>query len=69
MVRLSDYVTPTDAAAIIGCTKGRVYQKLREGDFKNVIVVGKKRVLIDRRECEQVAKSPEKTGRPRKIFS
>jgi len=69
MVRLADYVTPADAAEIIGCTDGRIYQKLRDGDFKDVIPVGKNRVLIGRKECERVAKTPEKTGRPRRILA
>ena len=69
MVRLADYVTPTDAAEIIGCTDGRVYQKLRDGEFKDVIPVGKNRFLIGRKECEKVANSPEKTGRPRKAVA
>lgn len=69
MVRLNDYVTPADAAAIIGCTDGRVYQKLREGEFRDVIPVGKNRFLIGRKECEKLAESPAKTGRPRKAMA
>lgn len=65
MVRFSDYVTPTDAAIIIGCTDGRIYQMLRDGDFRDLLPVGK-RVLISRKEAERIAKSPAKTGRPRK---
>lgn len=68
MFRITDYVTPVGAAKIIGCTKGRIYQKLRDGDFKTAVTVGENRVLIGRRECEKIAKTPEKTGRPRSIL-
>jgi hypothetical protein len=69
MVRLADYVEPAKAAEIIGCTDGRVYQKLRAGEFSDVIPIGKNRFLIARRECEKMAKNPAPTGRPRKAFS
>lgn len=66
MVRLSDYVNPTQAAEIIGCTDGRVHQMLRAKEFKDIIPVGKRRFLIARKEVEKVADSPAATGRPRK---
>lgn len=69
MVCIADYVSPQKAAQIIGCTKGRVYQLLREGNdgpFRDLLLVGKRSVLISRREAEKVAKTPSETGRPRK---
>lgn len=69
MVRFSDYVSPTAAAKIIGCTDGRVYQMLRAGVFRDKIPVGERRVLIARREVEKIANSPAKTGRPRKSLA
>lgn len=69
MVRFADYVSPTDAAEIIGCTDGRIYQMLRAGDFRDTILVGKRRFLIARKEVQKVAKNPAKTGRPRKSLA
>ena len=69
MVRFSDYVTPDKAAEIIGCTKGRLHQMRRAGDLKDLIPTGKNRFLFGRRECEKIAKSPAKTGRPRKALA
>jgi len=67
MVRFADYVNPAEAAEIIGCTKGLVYQLLRAGEFKgHTIPVGKRSVLIDRKKVQKVADSPAPTGRPRK---
>ncbi len=66
MVRFADYISPATAADLIGCTKGRVYQMLRGGDFNDLIPVGKNRYLISRKEIEKVAKNPADTGRPRK---
>lgn len=65
MVRISDYVMPVDAAEIIGCTVGRVYQMLRDDEFRDLLPIGK-RVMISRKEVEKVAASPATTGRPRK---
>lgn len=65
MVRIADYVSPAEAASIIGCTDGRVYQMLRDRDFRDLIPIGK-RVLISRKEAERKAREPAKTGRPRK---
>lgn len=66
MVRMSDYVSPPDAADIIGCTPGRIYQMLRAGDFRDLLPIGKRGKLISRKEVEKVAKQPATTGRPRK---
>ena len=65
MAALAEYVNPTQAADIIGCTEGRVYQLNREGRFKDRLPIGKNRFLLSRREVEKIAKSPAKTGRPR----
>lgn len=69
MVRLSDYVNPAEAAEIIGCTDGRIYQLLRAGEFKRRIPIGKRSYLLLRKDCERIAKTPAKTGRPRKIMA
>ena len=66
MVRLADYVSPSSAAEIIGCTDGRIYQMLRDREFHNLLPIGKNRVMISRKEVERIAHSPAKTGRPRK---
>lgn len=66
MFRLSDYVRPFEAATIVGCTVGRIHQMTRDGEFRDLLPVGKNRVLISKKEVEKVAKSPAKTGRPRK---
>ena len=66
MVRLSDYVRPSKAAEIIGCTPGRVYQKLRDGDFRDVVELDDGSKLISRKECERERDNPADTGRPRK---
>lgn len=65
MTKLNDYLAPTDAAQLIGCTPGRVYQMLRNGDFSDVVRFGK-RCLIGRKEAQKVANTPATTGRPRK---
>lgn len=65
LVCLTDYIAPQDAARLIGCTPGRVYQMLRDGDFKDVLPFGRHR-LIGRKEAEKIAKNPATTGRPRK---
>lgn len=69
MVRFADYVNPAQAAEIIGCTDGRIHQMLRAREFVDIIPVGKRRYLISRKEVEKVAKSPAKTGRPRKVLA
>lgn len=66
MVRIADYVEPVKAADMIGCTSGRVYQMLRNAEFRGLLPIGKNRFLIPRKEVERVAKNPAKTGRPRK---
>ena len=68
MVDLAEYVQPKEAASIIGCTDGRVYQMLRDGDFlpKDLIYLGEKPRLIRRKAVEKIASHPAKTGRPRK---
>jgi hypothetical protein len=66
MVRLADYVSPSKAADLVGCTKGRIYQMLRGGEFRDLIPVGKRSVLIGRKEVEKIANNPSATGRPRK---
>lgn len=69
MVRIADYVTPPQAAEIIGCTPGRVYQMLRAREFRDVLDLGDGRKMIGRSEAEKLAKSPAKTGRPRKTLA
>lgn len=69
MVKLSDYVTPVQAAKIIGCTKGRVYQMLRKGEIPGVLPITERSKLIPRKEAERISKSPADTGRPRKALA
>lgn len=67
MVDLAEYVQPKEAAEIVGCTKGRIYQMLRDGDFRDedLIFLGEKPRLIRRSVITELASSPAKTGRPR----
>lgn len=68
MVDLNDYVQPKTAAAIIGCTNGRIYQMLRGGEFSenDLVYIGDKPRLISRKAVEKIASEPAMTGRPRK---
>jgi hypothetical protein len=68
MVDLSEYVQPKEAAVIIGCTNGRVYQMLRGGEFEetDLIRLGGRPRLISRAAVEKIASEPASTGRPRK---
>lgn len=66
LVRLADYLTTEQAAERIGCTPSRVSQLRRDDQFKGVLVLGPRYVLIPRKEVEKFAKEPQKTGRPRK---
>jgi excisionase family DNA binding protein len=71
MVCLSDYVTPVTAAAIIGCTKGRVYQMINDGEIpkSKLAEIGPRRYLIYKKEAERIKATPAKTGRPRKAMA
>jgi len=65
MVCLTDYISPQDAAQLIGCTPGRIYQMIRGKEFRDVLRFGK-HTVIGRKEAEKVANNPAQTGRPRK---
>jgi excisionase family DNA binding protein len=60
-----NFLTPGEAATVIGCTDGRVRQLLREGKL-----IGKKisqrMWLISEEEARKMRDLPAETGRPRK---
>lgn len=66
MVLNGDFLTPAEAADIIGCTVGRVHQLL-----KSKQLAGKKfserAWAVNRKSAEAYAKLPQTTGRPRKF--
>ena len=66
MVLNGDYLTPAEAAEIIGCTVGRIHQLLKSKE-----VAGKKfserAWAVNRKSAEAYAKQPKTVGRPRKF--
>ena len=64
---LANYASPDEAAAIIGCTNGRIYQLLKAKAFRDVLRIGKRMVLVSKKEAVRIAREPAKTGRPRKF--
>ena len=63
-MKLNDPVTVEDAAAIIGCTKGRISQLVDEGKLEYEYLHGRA-LLIEKKSAQAYAKTPQKTGRPR----
>lgn len=63
-----DAVSVTDAAAIIGCTTGRVRQLLIEGEIRGRKLSEQDNApwLVSKTDAEKMAKKPAPTGRPRK---
>lgn len=72
VVDLSKYVQPKQAAKIIGCTDGRLYQMLRPDERSrwfsgaDLVFIGNRPRLVSKKAAERLAKTPGKTGRPRK---
>jgi len=61
---VENYVNVREAAAIIGCTDGRVRQMLIEGRLSGV-KANERAWMIDRRAAEEIRDSECVTGRPR----
>lgn len=60
-----NFLTSTEAAALIGCTDGRVRQLLRDGELLGK-KIGKRMWLIPEDEAKKIRDLPIETGRPRK---
>ena len=60
---LKEYVDTNEAAAIMGCTDGRVRQLLIEGELPGV-KVNKRAWLAERKAVEKRAKLTQTKGRP-----
>jgi excisionase family DNA binding protein len=60
-----NFLTPTEAAVVIGCTDGRVRQLLRDGTLLGK-KVGERMWLIPEDEAQKIRDLPVETGRPRK---
>jgi hypothetical protein len=63
-----DAVSVTKAAAIIGCTTGRVRQLLLNGELRGKKLDDSEQApwLVSRVDAEKYSKTPTTTGRPRK---
>ena len=59
------YVSTREAAAIFGCTMGRIRQLALAGDLWHQHIHGRA-LVFDRAEVEAKAKESVPTGRPRK---
>lgn len=64
MADISKYVSATEAAEIIGCTRVAVWHMLNRGRLVGEQVGG--RWLIKRKEAERARDNPAPLGRPRK---
>jgi excisionase family DNA binding protein len=62
---LKKWLTVAEAAEIIGCSQQRVRFLAKQSEIKSEMLTGKC-WLIDRVAAETMAKTPAKTGRPRK---
>lgn len=60
-----NFLTPTEAATVIGCTDGRVRQLLRDGKLLGQ-KIGERMWLIPEGEAQKMRDLPIETGRPRK---
>mgnify|MGYP001199890953 CR=1 FL=1 len=61
-----DAVSVSAAAEIIGCTTGRVRQLLRDGMLRGE-KLGARAWAVSRVDASKLARTPAKTGRPRKV--
>lgn len=66
MKNFDAFVEAKEAAAIVGCTVGRIHQMARSGVVKAIKIAGKA-WLIDRKDAERYARDVQPTGRPRKF--
>lgn len=62
---IPNFLTPTQAAIVIGCTDGRVRQLLRTGRLAGK-KIGSRLWLISPDEVEKMRDFVPQTGRPRK---
>ena len=60
-----NFLTPNEAADVIGCTDGRVRQLLRDGKLLGQ-KIGERMWLIPEAEVRKMRDLPVETGRPRK---
>ena len=60
-----NFLTPGEAATVIGCTDGRVRQLLREGKLVGE-KISQRMWLISEEEARKMRDLPAETGRPRK---
>jgi excisionase family DNA binding protein len=69
MIRMLEkkWLTASEAAILIGCSTSRIRALSREGSLK-AEKVGPRAWLVDKKSAEELAKTPAKTGRPRKSF-
>lgn len=63
--RQSAYISVNEAAAIIGCTVGRVRQMLLASELLGA-KLNARAWAVDRKAAEKLAKNPSHVGRPRK---
>ena len=61
-----NWLTVVEAAEVIGCSEQRVRALAKESKIKSEMLTGKC-WLIDRAAAELMAKTPAKTGRPRRF--
>lgn len=62
---IANYLTVAEAAAVIGVTPGRVRQLVVADEIKGVERVGKRALLIPKREAERIKNIEPTVGRPR----
>ncbi len=69
-MNLAAYMTPLEAAAVLGVTPGRARHFTQENhpDFIPGVVHVGNQSLIPRLAIEKLAKQPTKSGRPRKFL-
>lgn len=58
------FVSVADAAAILGCTVGRIRQLLIDGTIAGT-KLNERAWAVERKSVEKLAKIPQTTGRPR----
>ena len=61
----SPYISVNEAAAIIGCTVGRVRQLLLASELVGA-KLNDRAWAVDRKAAEKLARTPSNVGRPRK---
>jgi hypothetical protein len=62
---IHDYISVPEAAAIIGCTEGRVRQMIYDDEIE-AVKINSRAWAVPKKTAEKLAKNPAKTGRPRK---